>query len=116
MKKKNKFTRLFVLLGITNLLLFNRCNSGINTPQDTKWIEDYHQLSYTNDNMFLEKNNLSLYVDYSTCITMGQHSDFFQALEPPLVKATKHYYSIKGPVIKEETNIDIYRVKKYHRG
>lgn len=109
MKKKKMFARLFVLLGIVNLVLFSSCDSGIKTPLDTKWIEDYHKLSYTNDNILLEKNNLSLYVDYSTCITMGQHSDFFQALEPPLVKSTKHYYSIKGPVIKEETNIDIYR-------
>lgn len=112
MKKRKLFARLFVLLGVINLLLFSSCNScnrAPKTPQDTKWIGEYHQLSCSDNETPLEKNNLSLYVDYSTCITLGQHSDFFQALESPLVKATKHYYSIKGPVIKEETNIDIYR-------
>lgn len=109
MKKRKLYVKLFVLLGLVNTVLFTSCNSAPIVPNDVKWISDYHQSYFTNDELSLEKNNLSLYVDYSTCITLGQHSEFFQALEPPLVKATKHYFSIKGPIIKEETDIDIYR-------
>ena len=39
---------------------------------------------------------MSLYVDYSTCITLGQHSSFFQSLEPSLVNATKMDIGNKG--------------------
>lgn len=80
-----------------------------NSAPDTKYIKDFHQSCFTKTVNPIKGDDLSLYVDYSTCITLGQHSSFFQSLEPSLVNATKHYYSIKGPKIQEETNIDIYR-------
>ena len=50
-----------------------------------------------------------MFVDYSTCITLGQHSPFFQSLVPSFVAATKHYYSIKGDKIVEEQNINVFQ-------
>lgn len=44
----------------------------------------------------MNMDDLSLYVDYSTCIAMGQNSQFFQALVPSWTNATKKYYSIEG--------------------
>lgn len=80
-----------------------------NSAPDTKHLKKFHQECFSKNVSPIEGDNLSLYVDYSTCITLGQHSSFFQSLEPSLVNATKHYYSIKGPVIQEETNINVYR-------
>lgn len=80
-----------------------------NSAPDTKHIKDFHQSCFSETVNEIKGDDLSLYVDYSTCITLGQSSLFFQSLEQSLVNATKHYYSIKGAVIQEEVNIDIYR-------
>lgn len=80
-----------------------------NSAPDAKYIKDFHQSYFSMAVNPIKGNDLSLYVDYSTCIALGQHSSFFQSLEPSLVNATKHYYSIKGSSIQEEKNIDIYR-------
>lgn len=89
-------------------LIMSGCSENNSAP-DTKYIKDFHQSYFSKAVNPIKGDDLSLYVDYSTCITLGQHSSFFQSLEPSLVNATKHYYSIKGPNIQEETNIDIYR-------
>ena len=89
-------------------LIMSGCSENNSAP-DTKYIKDFHQSYFSKTINPIKGDDLSLYVDYSTCITLGQHSSFFQSLEPSLVNATKHYYSIKGPNIQEETNIDIYR-------
>ena len=89
-------------------LIMSGCSENNSAP-DTKYIKDFHQSYFSKTVNPIKGDDLSLYVDYSTCITLGQHSSFFQSLEPSLVNATKHYYSIKGPNIQEETNIDIYR-------
>ena len=44
---------------------------------------------YTGNESKLNENDLSLFVDYSTCITLGQHSPFFQSLVPSFVAAYK---------------------------
>lgn len=93
---------------VSIILILSGCTENNSAP-DTKYIKDFHQSYFSMTNNPIEGDDLSLYVDYSTCITLGQHSSFFQSLEPSLVNATKHYYSIKGPNIQEETNIDIYR-------
>ncbi len=101
--------RLSILAVLASVsLLISSCNESNSAP-DNKFLNDFHNSYFSKDATDLKGNNLSLYVDYSTCITLGQHSSFFQSLIPSFVNATKHYYSIKGPVINEETNIDIYR-------
>lgn len=53
----------------------------------------------TND---LIASDLSLFVDYSNCIANGK-SAFYQKMVSPLTAATKHYWSIKGDSITEES-------------
>lgn len=93
---------------VVSLIGFVACTKENSAP-DTKHIKDFHHSFFSKAVNPIKGDDLSLYVDYSTCITLGQHSSFFQSLEPSLVNATKHYYSIKGSQIQEETNIDIYR-------
>lgn len=97
-----------VLAGLMGGIIMNSCCEENSAP-DTKYLKSFHQALFEKKVNPIKGDDLSLYVDYSTCITLGQHSSFFQSLEPSLVNATKHYYSIKGPNIQEETNIDIYR-------
>lgn len=72
------------------------------TPPDTKYLSDFNNINFIQTADLLEENDLSLYVDYSTCIALGQHSPFYQKLIPAFVDATKHYYSIKGDTITKE--------------
>lgn len=50
----------------------------------------------------LEENKMCLYVDYSTCNKLGQHSSFFQKVSESLINKTTSYYSIKGSKIIPE--------------
>lgn len=83
-----------------------------NSAPDTKHLSQFHASNFCTDFAPIKSDDLSLYVDYSTCIKEGQHSVFFQSLVPSFVDATKSYYSIKGPrIIKEDfSDIDgVYR-------
>lgn len=51
----------------------------------------------------LTASDLSLFVDYSNCIANGMQSAFYQKMVSPLTAATKHYWSIKGDSITEES-------------
>ncbi len=103
---------LFVISLFTSLIFISSSCCDENSAPDTKYVKDFHQSYFSKIVNPIQGDDLSLYVDYSTCITLGQHSNFFQSLIPSLVNATKHYYSIKGPSIQEETNIDIYHELK----
>lgn len=47
---------------------------------------------------------VSLYVDYSTCVAEAKNSRFFAATHPSIVDCSPVFYSIKGSVIKKETD------------
>lgn len=51
----------------------------------------------------LSSNELTLYVDYSTCIALGQEAPFFQALVPSWTNAAKRFFAIKGSSIEEHS-------------
>ena len=73
------------------------------TPYNTKYIEDFHKTNFYQSSNMIEEDNLSLYVDYSTCIAEGMKtSSFYAKLVPSFVAATKSYYSIKGNHITKE--------------
>lgn len=81
---------------------------GTPTAMDTKYIADFHEMNFLTPDDMINEDDLSLYVDNSTCITLGQNSKFYQSLVPSFVTATKHYYSIKGPDIVKEEPADTY--------
>lgn len=91
--------------------MFTSCNTLPESAPDDKYLCEFHNkhFQYTGNESKLNENDLSLFVDYSTCITLGQHSPFFQSLVPSFVAATKHYYSIKGDKIVEEQNINVFQ-------
>ena len=86
--------------------LMSSCCSGCVTTDDggkySTYIEDFHYSNFFKGIDAIESGNLSLYVDYSTCNVLGQHSAFYQALVPSWTAATKNYFSIKGDKITKE--------------
>lgn len=82
------------------------CPDGIDTAQDEKHIAEFHDAISSPSENILHQDDLSLFVDYSTCIAEGQHSAFYKQLVPSWVNATKKYYSIKGSKISEESLSD----------
>lgn len=74
-----------------------------NVPYDIKHLDKFHSLTSDTEDINLQSDNLSLYVDYSNCIAKGMQSPFYQNMVSPLTAATKHYWSIKGDDITEET-------------
>ena len=102
---KKHFTPIFSIF--LSVSMFTSCNTLPESAPDDKYLCEFHNkhFQYTGNESKLNENDLSLFVDYSTCITLGQHSPFFQSLVPSFVAATKHYYSIKGDKIVEEQNI-----------
>lgn len=101
---KNKAHTKQIVFGtfIVLTMLLSGCCGGVQTPQDTKYLADFHLDNFEQSDKLLESQNLALYVDYSTCTMLGQNSPFFQALEPTFTQLATKYYSIKGSTIKEE--------------
>lgn len=95
-----------VVLYVFGLGLLTSCCDHIPTDDGGgkyfDYIPEFHYTYFSNGINSIQANNLSLYVDYSTCNVLGQNSAFYQALIPSWVDATKHYYSIKGNAIAEE--------------
>lgn len=98
MFKKVKFVIVLIIATIT----FISCSENNPTPEDAKHLKQFHETCFAKTNSLIKENDLRLFVDYSTCIKDGQHSDFFKELRSPLTIKTKHYYSIKGNNIIEE--------------
>lgn len=101
--KKDRFTNVgkFLSFGLSMALLVS-CSHKIATP-DEKFLSEFHQQYDSDKPDVLYRDSLALYVDYSTCMAMGQSSPFFNALVPSFVDAAAKYYSIRGAGITEET-------------
>lgn len=99
--KNCKFLLFILCLGLPTLL--TTCCSGdkVVTPESEKYISDFHEQYYGTEIDAIKRNRLVLYVDYSTCISMGQSSDFFKELLPSFSNAAKSYYSIEGDCFVE---------------
>ena len=101
-----KFGPMIIIVGFVFFLgIFYSCCSYIPTDDGGKYfdnIQDFHYKYFNKGIDAIKSNNLSLFVDYSTCNVLGQNSAFYQALVPSWVDATKHYYSIKGDSIAFE--------------
>lgn len=81
------------------------CSCGkIETPNDVKYLSEFQEINFESNENWLTSDNLSLYVDYSTCMAQAlKTSPFFSDMIPSLTAATKNFYSIKGDSIKKET-------------
>lgn len=106
-KIKNVTMGLFLFSAIS--LFVSSCSSTPADPEAMKDIPEFH-MTYFMDGIQGMDSTLNLYVDYSTCIAMGQQSPFFQALVPTFTKAA-NYYSIKGDSIAKESG-EIYSMLK----
>ena len=102
---------------LVSTVLFSLISCGTKdfTP-DIEYLADFHNAYFYSQNDILEKENLKLYVDYSTCIADAMKpntlSNFYMDMVPSLTNATKNYFSIKGNHIKQETGSDIYTLLK----
>lgn len=90
------------------LLSVESCDNNIDTAPDAKYIPKFHDFYFSKGIHEIKGDDLALYVDYSTCIAMGQNSSFFQALVPSWTDATEEYYSIEGNKIIEHDEDSTY--------
>lgn len=95
------------ILCCLSIFLLATCNKDITTPDDTKYLEEFHLANFEPNEKYLQENKLNLFVDYSTCNYLGQNSQFFQDIEASLVNKASAYYSIKGDQIRQEQG-DVY--------
>lgn len=86
------------------------CKSNIPTPADTKYIQQFNDFYFSKGIHEINVDQLALFVDYSTCIAMGQNSPFFQALVPSWTNAARKYYSIEGNSIIEHPAINTFQL------
>ena len=88
-------------LAVAISFLVVSCSDKINTPDTAEHLSAFHEQYYSEEFDELKGDNLSLYVDYSTCIAMGQNSNFFRAMIPAMTDATMAYFAIEGKCITE---------------
>lgn len=84
------------------LFTITACKGSVDTPQDTKYLEEFHLTNFASQEKTLKEGEMALYIDYSTCNQLGQNSQFFQNVTASLVDKTTSYYSIKGSQIQQE--------------
>ena len=84
---------------VVTLLQLVSCSNKVPTADDAKYLPEFHDTYFGGVSDMLSSNELTLYVDYSTCIALGQEAPFFQALVPSWTNATKRFFAIKGSSI-----------------
>lgn len=94
---------LTITLASYALLQLVSCSNKVPTAPDTKYLPDFHDTYYREKIDAIVPDQLALYVDYSTCIALGQNSPFFQALVPSWTNAAKSFFAIKGSTIEEHS-------------
>lgn len=71
-------------------------------------ISSFHLATCINSASQLSTNeggtNVDLYIDYSDCMTTATSSEYYMKVQPAIIACAPNYYSIKGDVIKFETN------------
>lgn len=96
-----------ILVGSVATVMLTGCPSGIDTPQDTKHLSEFHQTYFQEDVKPLDEKQLTLFVDYSKCMKLGQESSFFQDVQASFVNRTIKYVAIKGDTLEEKKG-DVY--------
>lgn len=72
------------------------CGDKIQTPEDTKFLEEFHLANYEQPVTLLQEGRRNLFVDYSTCCSLGQNSRFFQEVSASFANSATLYYAIRG--------------------
>lgn len=85
----------------------NSCSPSVPTP-DEKYLVDFDS-QFAPKQLDLQQDNLALYVDWSTCNVLGQHSPVYNAILPSLTTATKNFYAIKGDSINLENDLPVFQ-------
>ena len=107
MSKKNVVVGSLLVLSLSLILVLEGCCNRVTTTVSEDFVDnlsEFHATFFERGVNRLQYDNMALYVDCSTCIAMGQSSNFFQALVPCWVNAAKEYYSIKGSEITKEND------------
>lgn len=111
MNKYYKFSLVFIALAS----VVYGCGPNDPTP-DINHLVDFHKAYFLSQDDVIEEGQLALYVDYSTCIADAMKpntmSRFYMDIVPSLTNAAKTYFSIKGNVITEEMDSDVYTLLK----
>lgn len=91
-------------------LNFTSCSDYTETPDSEESITDFHKRLNDNSNSDMLDEGLCLYVDYSTCVAMGQSSPFFNKIMEPLTEEdhVTEYYAIRGSRIDSLPTDDVY--------
>ena len=83
-----KIAKSVVALCTIGIGLLSSCTDYIPTDDAGKYFQyvpEFHYTYFSPGFDAIKSNNLSLYVDYSTCNVLGQNSAFYQALVPSWV-------------------------------
>ena len=95
------FSKIYSLLIITSVSLLTSC--GGNMTPDLSYLPEF--IKHNNPEV---KSSLSdsvdLFIDYSTCVAEAKNSNYFKSTHPSIVDCSPSFYSIKGSIIKKETD------------
>lgn len=69
---------------------------------DLSNLQKFVSHNYPKDGSSLS-DTVDLYVDYSTCVAEAQKSNYYKSTHPAIVDCSPVFYSIKGAMIKKET-------------
>ena len=72
------------------------CGDKIQTPEDTKYLAEFHLANYEQPVTLLKEGRRNLFVDYSTCCSLGQNSHFFQEVSASFANSATLYFAIQG--------------------
>lgn len=80
------------------------CSCGkIETPNDVKYLSEFQEINFESNENWLTSDNLSLYVDYSTCMAQALKTSPFFRYDTFFDGCNKELLFNKGDSIKKET-------------
>lgn len=108
---KNSFYILLIVASICSLLTSCVLGGRSHRIDDLNKIGAFHKATSKGNSIQLTTDSngkggtyVDLYIDYSDCMTTATESEYFRNVQPAIIACNPNYYSIKGNVIKFETN------------
>ena len=109
MKEKSDVTSIAKRLLFCSIPLFMLtacCKGSIDTPQDTKYLEEFHLVNFASQEQTLKEGEMTLYVDYSTCNLLGQNSQFFQDVAAAFYLVSTQIFWCDGIVLGPDISFE----------